>query len=100
VAIDRRFLLASYGKPESSPINRSAFMETTQTSVVITGASSGFGECAAALFARTGHRVWGTMRDTQGRNAAKKTALEALSSDITILEMDVTDDVSVASAFE
>jgi len=40
------------------------------------------------------------MRDTQGRNAAKKTTLEALSSDITILEMDVTDDVSVASAFE
>jgi short-subunit dehydrogenase len=75
-------------------------METKQTTVVITGASSGFGERAAALFASVGHRVWGTMRDTQGRNAAKKTSLEAQSSNITILDMDVTDDVSVTSAFE
>ncbi|CAG0908835.1 unnamed protein product, partial [Cyprideis torosa] len=67
--------------------------------VVITGASSGFGASAVRDFADRGYRVWGTMRDTGGRNAAKKAELEALSPAVTIVEMDVTDSESVESAF-
>jgi NAD(P)-dependent dehydrogenase (short-subunit alcohol dehydrogenase family) len=47
--------------------------------IVITGASSGFGAAAVRAFADRGDRVWGTMRDTEGRNAAKKAELEAYS---------------------
>ena len=71
----------------------------TATTVVITGASSGFGEAAVRAFADRGCRVWGTMRDITGRNAAKKAALEAHSPRIAIVEMDVTGDDSVAEGF-
>ena len=67
--------------------------------VVITGASSGFGEGAVRAFAERGYRVWGTMRDTAGRNAGKKAALEAVSPRVSIIEMDVANDASVASGF-
>lgn len=67
--------------------------------VVITGASSGFGEGAVKAFADRGYRVWGTMRDTAGRNAGKRAALEAHSSHISIVEMDVADDASVTAGF-
>jgi NAD(P)-dependent dehydrogenase (short-subunit alcohol dehydrogenase family) len=50
-------------------------------------------------FADRGDRVWGTMRDTDGRNAAKKAELEAYSPRIAIAEMDVTSDASVADGF-
>ena len=70
-----------------------------QKRVVITGVSSGFGAGAATAFADQGHRVWGTMRDTTGRNASKREVLEAHSPDISVLEMDVTDDASVRAAF-
>jgi NAD(P)-dependent dehydrogenase (short-subunit alcohol dehydrogenase family) len=50
-------------------------------------------------FADRGDRVWGTMRDTAGRNAAKKAELEGYSPRITIAEMDVTSDASVAEGF-
>lgn len=67
--------------------------------VVITGASSGFGEGAVKAFAQRGYRVWGTMRDTDERNAAKKAALQAYSAAISIIEMDVTSEASVTQAF-
>lgn len=72
---------------------------TTAKRVVITGASSGFGEGAVKAFAERGYRVWGTMRGLGGRNAAKRDALEALSPRVSIIEMDVTDDASVTSGF-
>ena len=50
-------------------------------------------------FADRGDRVWGTMRDADGRNAAKKAELEAYSPRIAIAEMDVTSDASVAEGF-
>lgn len=67
--------------------------------VVITGASSGFGERSARAFADKGDHVFGTMRDIAGRNAAKKAALEAYSPRISIIEMDMTNDVSVVDGF-
>lgn len=60
--------------------------DSTKT-VVITGASSGFGEGAVRAFADRGYRVWGTMRDTMGRNAGKRAALQAHSSHVTIIQM-------------
>lgn len=74
-------------------------MNNIAKTVVITGASSGFGERAVRAFADRGYRVWGTMRDVDGRNAAKKAALESRTSNISIVEMDVTSDASVAEAF-
>ena len=67
--------------------------------VVITGASSGFGEGAVRAFAARGYRVWGTMRDTAGRNAGKIAALQAISRKVSIVEMDMADDASVADGF-
>ena len=72
--------------------------DSTKT-VVITGASSGFGEGAVRVFADRGYRVWGTMRDTMGRNAGKKAALEAISPAVRVIEMDVASDASVADGF-
>jgi len=59
----------------------------------------GRGEDAVKCFADRGYRVWGTMRDIAGRNAAKKAALEAHAPGISIIEMDVAEDDSVAAGF-
>lgn len=69
-------------------------------SVVITGSSNGFGERAVKAFADNGYRVWATMRDADGRNAEKKTALQDYSNKIAVIELDVSDDESVTAAFE
>ena len=60
---------------------------------VITGTSSGFGFETARLLAAAGHRVYGTMRDSGGRNAEPAKRLAALA--VQIVELDVTDDGSV-----
>ena len=67
-------------------------MDSTSKVVVITGCSSGFGEGAVKAFADQGYRVWGTLRDAQWRNASRKAALEAYSSRVSVVDMDVTDD--------
>ena len=54
-------------------------MERRRTMFVITGASNGFGEVAVKAFADAGYRVWGTMREAEGRNAEKRSALEGYS---------------------
>ena len=74
-------------------------MDKSNKVVVITGCSSGFGESAVKAFADKGYRVWGTLRDAQGRNAAKRAALESYANQVTVIDMDVTDDASVAAAF-
>lgn len=74
-------------------------MSKANRKVVITGVSSGFGERAARAFADKGDRVLGTMRDAAGRNAAKKATLEAHSPSISVVEMDMTNDASVADGF-
>lgn len=74
-------------------------MNENLKTVVITGASSGFGEGAVKAFSDKGYRVWGTMRDADGRNAGKKAALEALSKNVSVIDMDVTSDASVADGF-
>ena len=72
--------------------------------VLITGASTGFGRDAAERLARRGHRVFATMRDTSGRNAEHRAALEQMAADehlsLRVLELDVTRDDSVSSAVD
>lgn len=72
--------------------------------VLITGASTGFGRDAAERLARRGHRVFATMRNAAGRNAEHRAALERLATDehltLRVLELDVTRDDSVSSAVD
>lgn len=67
----------------------------TQT-VFITGSNSGFGYLIANTLADNGYSVIGSMRDPQGRNASVANELKA--KNITIVELDVTDDDSVSRA--
>lgn len=70
--------------------------------IVITGCSSGFGKLMATDFARQGHIVYASMRTPDGKNRLARQDLEELAakeqSDLTVLELDVTDDASVERA--
>ncbi|WP_438963056.1 SDR family NAD(P)-dependent oxidoreductase, partial [Nonlabens sp.] len=57
--------------------------------IIITGSSSGFGLKAAKDFADKGNKVFATMRNPEGKNAAKKAELENHSNHITVVDMDV-----------
>lgn len=66
--------------------------------ILITGASSGFGRVGALLYARAGAKVIATMRNLP-RDEAVSLAAEAARDklDLHIVEIDVTDDASVAA---
>ncbi|MEL6659874.1 MAG: SDR family oxidoreductase [Bacteroidota bacterium] len=70
--------------------------------VIITGSSSGFGLLAAKTIAQNGHKVWASMRNTNGKNAERKAELEKLATaenlPLKVLELDVTSDASVQEA--
>lgn len=70
--------------------------------VVVTGCSSGFGRQVAEKMASLGDRVYATMREVDGRNAAVAAELRAGASgsgaDLRVLEMDVTSTASVDAA--
>lgn len=68
--------------------------------VIITGSSNGFGLKAAKVFADKGYQVFATMRNPNGKNAAAKAELENHSSNIKVVDMDVTSDASVKEAME
>ena len=68
--------------------------------IVITGSSNGFGLKAAKDFADHGYRVFATMRSPEGKNAGVKAALEAYSPQIQVVDLDVTNDISVKTAME
>jgi len=67
-----------------------------QRVAVVTGTSTGFGNLTAQLLAEAGYRVYGTMRDTAGRNAAPKAALEAKG--VRVYDVELTDQASVDAA--
>jgi NAD(P)-dependent dehydrogenase (short-subunit alcohol dehydrogenase family) len=75
---------------------------TDRKTVVITGASSGFGAMSARELARAGHIVYAGMRATTGRNApAVADAGEFAASNgvhLRTVEMDVSDQASVDAA--
>ena len=72
--------------------------------VFITGSSTGFGRLFAETLARKGHTVFATMRDPGGRNAKNASEIRTLaekdSLPIYVLELDVTNDVSVERAVD
>src|SRR5260370_26033 len=61
--------------------------------VLITGASSGFGRDTAETLFRAGHTVYASMRGAQGKNREAAEALRKLG--IKTVELDVSDDASV-----
>jgi len=64
--------------------------------ILITGASSGFGRLTAEKLANSGHRVFAGFRSTDG--AKKPVADELRGKKIEILRLDVTDQASIDSA--
>jgi NAD(P)-dependent dehydrogenase (short-subunit alcohol dehydrogenase family) len=72
--------------------------------VLITGSSTGFGRATAELLGRRGYTVFATMRDTSGRNAGHREALELLAAKeklpLQVVEMDVSSDASVSAGTE
>ena len=70
--------------------------------ILITGSSTGFGRLFAETLARHGHTVFATMRDPEKRNATNASEIRAIakreSLPLHILDLDVTNDVSVERA--
>lgn len=70
--------------------------------IVITGASSGFGELTARALAKAGHTVYASMRETAGRNKeqVKSAARFAAENnvDLRTIELDVSSEESVDAA--
>jgi NAD(P)-dependent dehydrogenase (short-subunit alcohol dehydrogenase family) len=66
--------------------------------IVITGASSGFGELTARALADAGHIVYASMRETTGRNAAQVAEAARYAKehgvDLRTVELDVASDAS------
>jgi NAD(P)-dependent dehydrogenase (short-subunit alcohol dehydrogenase family) len=69
--------------------------------IVITGSSSGFGLLTTKSLLTLGYEVVATMRDSTTRNASTAAELRAFaagtSGELTVVELDVTNDASVAS---
>ena len=70
--------------------------------ILITGCSTGFGRLFVETLSRNGHTVFATMRDTGGRNATNSSEIRDLakreSLPLHVLEMDVSDEISVEQA--
>jgi NADP-dependent 3-hydroxy acid dehydrogenase YdfG len=64
--------------------------------ILITGASSGFGNDTAKTLARAGHKVFASMRESEGRNRVHADALR--EQGINVVELDVNSDASVEQA--
>lgn len=72
--------------------------------VLITGTSTGFGRLISTTLARSGYTVFASMRDITGRNLQNAAELEELARKenlrLHVVEMDVTEDASVARAVD
>lgn len=64
--------------------------------ILITGASTGFGRDTAETLARAGHTVFASMRDPQAKNSEHAAALR--KQGIEVVALDVSDDGSVERA--
>jgi NAD(P)-dependent dehydrogenase (short-subunit alcohol dehydrogenase family) len=69
---------------------------TSSKTILITGASTGFGRDTAETLTHEGHRVFASFRDVAGRNKSHADALRG--KDINVVELDVTNNKSVESA--
>jgi NAD(P)-dependent dehydrogenase (short-subunit alcohol dehydrogenase family) len=68
-------------------------LQSMSKTILITGASSGFGRDTAETLFRAGHTVYASMRGTLGKNREAGEALRKLG--IMTVELDVSDDASV-----
>lgn len=72
--------------------------------IVITGASSGFGQLMSHALAKAGHTVYASMRDTSGRNKpqveAAATFAKGNNVDLRTIELDVSSEESVNGAIQ
>jgi NADP-dependent 3-hydroxy acid dehydrogenase YdfG len=66
--------------------------------ILITGASTGFGRVTAEVLACEGHRVFASMRDIVSKNRGHAAALR--DRQIAVVELDVTDQASVDRAIK
>ncbi len=95
--LDRRALLAGAAalaarSAEAAPPVYNPAIRLAGTSVLITGCSSGFGRLTAELLARSGARVFATMRALPRPEAAELAALAAAEGlDLHVLPLDVTE---------
>ena len=69
---------------------------TDQKVILITGTSTGIGRIAAEKFAELGHRVYASMRGAQDKNAEAAKALALTSPQISVVDIDVTKEETVA----
>jgi NAD(P)-dependent dehydrogenase (short-subunit alcohol dehydrogenase family) len=72
---------------------------TSSSTVLVTGCSSGFGLLAAVTFARNGHHVVASMRDT-AKSAPLLEAAGAAGVEVEVVELDVTSSASVDRAID
>lgn len=73
--------------------------EMNKKIILITGTNSGFGWLTVHSVAALGHKVYATIRDTNGKNAAKAEALSQVEN-VTVLDVSLTDETSVKKAID
>src|SRR5690349_3280360 len=70
--------------------------------ILVTGASSGFGKVIAETLSRKGYHVFASMRNANGRNSGARDQLLELAAReqlaLSVIDLDVTDDASVEGA--
>jgi NAD(P)-dependent dehydrogenase (short-subunit alcohol dehydrogenase family) len=72
--------------------------------ILVTGSTTGFGRLTVETLARQGYRVFAGIRESTGKNAPARQELQALAENaqlaLQIIDLDVTDDMSVTRAIE
>lgn len=98
----RNLIAASAASAAALTAGKASASETPSLkgkSILVTGASSGFGYVGALLYARLGAKVFATMRSLPRTEATElAAAAKAESLDVTILPLDVTKDDQVLKA--